>query len=115
MCRREHHPLSGRRRGFAAPPRPGGSGCGPDHDHLFRETQTFLVIERPHRLVTEPVGSSPDGSTMTTRVEVTFEPDGAGTLVTVVQTGFPAVELRDFFTQEVWVDAFARIEAYPRR
>ncbi|WP_233513950.1 SRPBCC family protein [Micromonospora craterilacus] len=88
---------------------------GPSPDQLFRETQTFLVVDRPHRLVTESVGSGPDGMTMTTRVEVTFEPDGDGTLVTVIQSGFPAVEVRDFFTQEVWVGAFARIEAYLRR
>src|SRR6188472_2793001 len=44
---------------------------GPDRDNLFRETQTFLGIDRPHRLVTESSGSSPDGTTMTTQVEVT--------------------------------------------
>ena len=85
---------------------------GPSPDHLFRETQTFLVIDRPHRLVTDSVGSSPDGSTMTTRIEVTFEPDRDGTLMTVTQTGFPTTELRDFFTDEVWHGAIARIEAY---
>ena len=53
---------------------------GPDRDNLFRETQTFLVIDRPHRLVTESSGSSPDGMTMTTHVEVTFEAQGDGTL-----------------------------------
>ena len=88
---------------------------GPGPDQLFHETQTFLVIERPHRLVTESVGSSPDGSTMTTRVEITFEPDGDGTLLTVVQRGFPTVEVRDFFTEEVWVGACDRIETYLRR
>ncbi|WP_240742073.1 SRPBCC family protein [Micromonospora zingiberis] len=88
---------------------------GPSRDHLFRETQTFLVIERPHRLVTESVGSSPDGSTMTTHIEVTFAADGDGTLVTVVQTGFPAPELRDFFAEKAWAGAFARIEAYLHR
>ncbi|MFG2071290.1 SRPBCC family protein [Nonomuraea maritima] len=88
---------------------------GPDRDTLFRETQTFLVIERPHRLVTESVGSGPDGMTMTTTVEVTFDRHEDGTLVTVVQSGFPAVEMRDFFAQEVWVGAFDRIEAYLRR
>lgn len=88
---------------------------GPDRDTLFRETQTFLVIERPHRLVTESVGSGPDGMTMTTTVEVTFDKHEDGTLVTVVQSGFPAVEMRDFFAQEVWVGAFDRIEAYLRR
>ncbi len=85
---------------------------GPDRDTLFRETQTFLEIERPHRLVTESVGSSPDGQTMTTWIEISFEPDNDGTRMTVVRTGFPVVELRDFFTSEVWIGAFARLEAY---
>jgi uncharacterized protein YndB with AHSA1/START domain len=87
---------------------------GPSPDELFREVQTFVVIDRPHRLVTESTGSSPDGLTMTTTVEVTFEAQGEGTLVTVVQTGFPAAEVRDFFGAEVWVGAFDRIEAYLR-
>jgi uncharacterized protein YndB with AHSA1/START domain len=85
---------------------------GPDPDNLFRETQTFLVIDRPHRLVTESSGSSPDGLTMTTRIDITFEAAEGGTLVTVVQSGFPAVEVRDFFTEHVWVGAFDRIEAF---
>lgn len=85
---------------------------GPDADTLFRETQTFLEIDRPHRLVTESSGSGPDGMTMTTRIEVTFEAQDDGCLVTVVQSGFPVVEVRDFFASEVWVGAFARIEAY---
>jgi uncharacterized protein YndB with AHSA1/START domain len=85
---------------------------GPDEDTLFRETQTFLEIDRPNRLVTESTGSSPDGMTMTTRVELTFEPQGSGTLVTVVQSGFPVPAVRDFFQSEVWVGAFDRIEAF---
>ena len=85
---------------------------GPDRNTLFRETQTFLEIDRPHRLVTESTGSSPDGMTMTTRIEITFAAAGDGTLVTVVQSGFPAPEIRDFFTSEVWVGSFARIEAF---
>ncbi|WP_433359407.1 SRPBCC family protein [Streptosporangium sp. CA-115845] len=87
---------------------------GPDSDTLFRETQTFLVIDRPHRLVTESTGISPDGMTMTTTIEVTFEEHDDGTLLTVVQTGFPAPEMRDFFVQEVWAGALDRIEAYLR-
>jgi uncharacterized protein YndB with AHSA1/START domain len=85
---------------------------GPDSDNLFRETQTFLEIDRPHRLVTESIGSSPDGMTMTTRVEITFEAVDDGTLMTVVQSGFPVPEVRDFFVGEVWVGAFDRIEAF---
>ena len=90
---------------------------GPDRDTLFRETQTFRVIEPPQgdragRLVTESSGSSPDGMTMTTQVDITFEAVEGGTLVTVVQSGFPSVEVRDFFTEYAWVGAFDRIEAY---
>ena len=88
---------------------------GPDPDTLFRETQTFLEIDRPHRLVTESQGSSPDGMTMTTRIEITFEARDGGTLMTVVQSGFPVPEVRDFFVTEVWAGAFDRIEAYLTR
>ncbi|GIG36517.1 SRPBCC family protein [Cellulomonas pakistanensis] len=85
---------------------------GPSRDELFRETQTFLEIDRPHRLVTESVGSSPDGQTMTTRVEVTFAAVDGGTLMSVVQSGFPTPEVRDFFAEQAWVGAFDRIAAY---
>ncbi|KRD43619.1 ATPase [Cellulomonas sp. Root930] len=85
---------------------------GPDRDTLFHETQTFLVIDRPHRLVTESSGGGPDGSSMTTHVDITFEAVDGGTLMTIVQSGFPAVEVRDFFGQEVWVGALDRIEAF---
>ncbi|MGH1564591.1 SRPBCC family protein [Mumia sp. DW29H23] len=87
---------------------------GPDRDHLFREVQTFLEIDRPRRLVMESVGFDPTGESMTTRVEITFEADADGTLMTVVQSGFPTPEVRDFFTGEVWVGAWDRIEAFLR-
>jgi uncharacterized protein YndB with AHSA1/START domain len=85
---------------------------GPDPDTLFRETQTFVEIDRPHRLVTDSTGTSPDGMTMTTRIEITFEAVDDGTLMTVVQSGFPVPEVRDFFVSEVWAGAFDRIEAF---
>ena len=88
---------------------------GPDRDTLFRETQTFLEIDRPHRLVTESSGSDPSGETMTTHVVVTFEPNDGGTLMTVEQTGFPTPEVRDFFSTMVWVGALDRIEAFLMR
>ncbi|MER7210502.1 SRPBCC domain-containing protein [Streptosporangium sp. NPDC000239] len=89
---------------------------GPDEDNLFRERQTFLVVERPNRLVSEVTGSSPDGATLTTHVEVTFaeQPDGQ-TLMTVVQSGFPTEETRDFFAREAWAGALDRIETFLRR
>ncbi|MCU1578374.1 MAG: glutathione S-transferase-related transrane protein [Rhodoglobus sp.] len=85
---------------------------GPSRDQLFRETQVFKVIDRPNHLVTTSSGSSPDGMTMTTEVDVTFEEQDGGTLMTVVQTGFPTEELRDFFSSMAWVGAFDRIAAY---
>ncbi|WP_394553866.1 SRPBCC domain-containing protein [Agromyces sp. MMS24-JH15] len=87
---------------------------GPDRDTLFREEQVFLEIDRPHRLVTSSTGSDPSGQTMSTRIEITFEAVDGGTLVTVVQTGFPTPEVRDFFASTAWVGAFDRIEAYLR-
>ena len=88
---------------------------GPSRDELFRETQTFRVIDRPNRLVTTSTGSSPDGQTMTTEIEVTFAAQDGGTLMSVVQTGFATVEMRDFFSTYAWVGAFDRIEAYLTR
>lgn len=87
----------------------------PSRDELFRETQTFLEIDRPRRLVTESVGSSPDGATMTTRVVVTFEAVDGGTLMSVVQSGFPTPEVRDFFAEHAWEGAFDRIGTYLAR
>lgn len=93
---------------------------GTTRDSLFRETQTFLVIERPSatgvgRLVTDSSGSSPDGMTMSTHIDITFEPADGGTLMTVVQSGFPSVEVRDFFASMAWVGALDRIEAFLTR
>jgi len=85
---------------------------GPSADQLFWEDQTFLEIDRPHRLVTSSTGGTPDGDTMTTRVEITFEDADGGTLMTVNQSGFPTEEMRDFFTTYAWVGAFDRIAAY---
>jgi uncharacterized protein YndB with AHSA1/START domain len=86
---------------------------GPDADTLLREVLTFLVIDRPRRLVTESTGSSPDGMTMTTRIDIAFEPEGEhSTRMIVEQSGFPVPEVRDFFVGEVWQGALARIEAF---
>ena len=85
---------------------------GPNRDELFRETQVFRVIDRPNRLVTTSTGSSPDGATMQTEIDVTFEAAEGGTLMTVFQSGFPTDEMRDFFATYAMVGAFDRIEAY---
>lgn len=79
---------------------------------MFRETNVFEVVDRPHRLVSKSTGSSPDGLTLETEVEVTFRQQGEKTLMTVVQSGFPEEGLRDFFAKEPWIGAFDRLEAY---
>ena len=88
----------------------------PSRDELFRETQTFLEIDRPHRLVTSSTGSDPSGLEMTTRVEIDFLPEGDGsTRMVVKQSGFPTPELRDFFASMAWSGALDRITAYLER
>ena len=81
-------------------------------DQMFRETQVFQVIERPHRIVTRSSGSSPDGLSLETDIEITFQDDGGKTLMTVVQTGFPDEEVRDFFANTAWIGFFDRFTAY---
>jgi uncharacterized protein YndB with AHSA1/START domain len=88
------------------------SAWGFSPDEMFRETNVFEVVDRPHRLVSRSTGSSPDGQSMETHVEVTFRDEGGKTLMTVVQTGFPSEEMRDFFADTGWNGAFDRLNAY---
>jgi uncharacterized protein YndB with AHSA1/START domain len=90
------------------------SAWGMSPDEMFRETNVFEVIDRPHRIVSTSIGSSPDGQTLETHVEVTFQEQGGKTLMTVFQTGFPDEETRDFFASRAWIGAFDRLEAYFR-
>ena len=86
---------------------------GPSPDELFRETQTFLEIDRPHRLVTSSTGSDPSGTEMTTRIEIDFvATDDGKTRMSILQTGFPTPEVRDFFSTMVWIGALDRVAAY---
>ncbi|MEX0667933.1 MAG: SRPBCC domain-containing protein [Acidimicrobiia bacterium] len=88
------------------------SAWGFTPEEMFRETQIFEVIDRPHRLVTKSSGSSPDGVTMDTDVEITFREEGGKTLMIVVQSGFPSEDVRDFFADTAWNGAFERLNAY---
>jgi uncharacterized protein YndB with AHSA1/START domain len=81
-------------------------------EEMFRETQTFVVIDRPHRLVTKSTGSSPDGQSLDTEVEITFRDESGKTLMTVSQTGFSSEEERDFFARTAWIGFFDRFQAY---
>jgi uncharacterized protein YndB with AHSA1/START domain len=88
------------------------SAWGFSPKEMFRETQVFVVVDRPHRLVTKSSGSSPDGMTLETEVEITFQEEGGKTLMTVVQSGFPDEETKDFFARTAWIGFFDRISAY---
>jgi uncharacterized protein YndB with AHSA1/START domain len=88
------------------------SAWGFSREEMFRETQTFEVIDRPHRLVTKSSGSSPDGATLETDVEITFREEGGKTLMTIFHSGFPDEEMRDFFANTAWNGFFDRLIAY---
>ena len=88
------------------------SAWGFTPEEMFRETNVFEVVDRPHRLVSRSTGSSPDGSSLDTHVEITFQEEGGKTLMTVVQSGFPSEEMRDFFAETAWIGAFDRLNAY---
>lgn len=81
-------------------------------DEMYSETQTFEVVDRPHRLVSKSTGTSPDGGSMDTHVEITLEDEGGKTLMRVTQTGFFDEDTRDFFAKTAWNGLFDRIQAY---
>ncbi len=71
---------------------------GPPGSEPARETNVFQVVDRPRRLVYTSVMRTPDGSSIDTRMEVTFaEEEDGKTRVTIVQSGFPTAERRDEF------------------
>ena len=55
---------------------------------MFHETNVFEIVDRPHRLVSKSSYTAPDGWTLETDVEVTFQDEGGKTLMTVIQSGF---------------------------
>lgn len=71
---------------------------GPPGARPARETCVFEAVERPRRLAYRSTMTMPDGSSVGTRTDVTFEETDTGqTRVTVVQSGFPSAGLRDEF------------------
>ena len=82
---------------------------GPSRSHLYRHRHVFEVIDRPRRLVLATTESRPDGSSFDFAIELTFEDQHGGTLMTVTQTGFPTTELRDEHARGA-PNAFARLE-----
>lgn len=91
----------------------------PNPQTHVHDVQTYVEIDRPHRLVTDLVAGSEIGGqempALETRIALTFEAAGAGTVVTVEQHPFPAEQMRDFFRDVVWPGGFARIAEHLRQ
>jgi uncharacterized protein YndB with AHSA1/START domain len=68
---------------------------GPPGSELYRETNLFIEVDRPRRLVYTSTVTMPDGSSFDTGMEVTFEEQDGRTRMTIRHTGFPTAELRD--------------------
>jgi uncharacterized protein YndB with AHSA1/START domain len=82
---------------------------GPSRSELYRHRHVFEVIDRPRRLVLRTTETRLDGSSFDTEVEFTLEEQEGKTLMTMIHTGFPSVELRDEHRIGV-PNAFARLE-----
>jgi uncharacterized protein YndB with AHSA1/START domain len=86
---------------------------GPPGREPARETNVFEEVDRPRRLVYRSTMAIPDGSSLDTQLQVTFEPDDGRTRISIVQTGFPTAELRDEYGGG-WagiLDALGRVAA----
>jgi Activator of Hsp90 ATPase homolog 1-like protein len=68
------------------------------------------VIEAPHRLVCRQVMSVSNGSSVETRVTVTFEERDGQTLLALLEAGYPTEAQRDEF-ERGWPDF---LDAYQR-
>lgn len=57
----------------------------------------FQVVDRPRRLVFASTMTMPDGSSIDTLMEVTFQQEHGRTRMTILQRGFPTAGRRDEF------------------
>jgi uncharacterized protein YndB with AHSA1/START domain len=98
-------------------PRVGGewvAAWGDSRDELYRETNVFQVFDRPRRLVMATTTTSPDGGRLDTTTEVWFREQDGKTRMTVVQSGFPTAEIRDYFQTTAWAGALEALDTYVR-
>jgi uncharacterized protein YndB with AHSA1/START domain len=70
---------------------------GPPGRAPARETNVFQVVDRPRRLVYTSTMAMPDGSSVATGMQVTFQEEQGRTRLMIVQRGFPTSERRDEF------------------
>ena len=84
---------------------------GPSREEMYLEHGVFEEVDPPHRLVYTTLYEFPDDRRpYDTRVTVTFAPHDDGTLLTVLDTGYPSDEQRAK-SESGWpafLDAFER-------
>lgn len=68
---------------------------GPSRSRLYRHRHRVEVLDRPRRLRLATTESRPDGSSFDFTIEYRFEPEEAGTRMTIIQSGLPTPELRE--------------------
>lgn len=76
---------------------------GPTAEDAFQEAGTFEVIDQPRRpaYTSRFTPRTPDeGDPFQLHVTVTFDPDGDGTLLTLVESGYPTEGIRDAFLRD---------------
>jgi uncharacterized protein YndB with AHSA1/START domain len=82
---------------------------GPSRAELYHHRHVFEAIERPRRVLLTTTETRLDGSSFETSIEFRFDSRDGGTLMTMVQAGFPDEVLRDEHTRGL-PDAFDRFE-----
>ena len=81
---------------------------GPSRSDVFREVAVFTEVDRPRRVAYDLTGTFADGRTIDTHVELTFEESDGRTRMTLVQRGYPTVEMRDDFLSG-WSDILSAL------
>ncbi len=76
---------------------------GPTSDQAYQEDGVFEVVDRPNKLVYTsrftPIAAD-EAAPLDLRVTVTFQPVGDGTLLELVESGFPTDDVRDAFLRD---------------
>jgi uncharacterized protein YndB with AHSA1/START domain len=75
---------------------------GPGPDELTREYGVYQVFDRPHRIVSTATLRTPDGRTMESDLEQTFEDVDGRTRLTITQRRIPTEQVRDFVATVAW-------------
>lgn len=96
---------------------------GPSRAELYHHRHEFRAIEIPRRILMTTTETRLDGSSFSVSTEFAFEPHAGGTRMTMVQTGFPTLELREehtigvphgFDRLERWLDHDSRVATNAR-